>query len=310
MEILVLYGGDSSEREVSLRSGERVSAALRERGHTVCAVDARGEAPRAEWIALARRVDAVFLCFHGGAGEDGRWQAALERAGVFHYTGSDARASALAMDKPRAKACVSRLGVLCARGAIWRVGEAHPPMGYPFIVKPCGGGSSVGFQILKNEEQAEKLVPSEDLLCESYLPGREYSVGVLQGCALPPVEICPQNGVYDYEHKYTQGATRELCPAPVCAVRLAELQNLAQICFVALGLRDFARIDFKEDSQGRPCFLEANTLPGMTVTSLLPLAAGVRGIGFGELCQKMAEWAKGRKITQQRLTIEERSGIM
>lgn len=295
MEILLLYGGDSDEREVSLRSGARVRAALLEKGHTVEAVDARGDAPDAALLESARRADAVFLCFHGGAGEDGRWQEAFERADVLHYTGSDARASALAMDKPRAKERVRRCGVPCARDAIWRAGTVCPDMEIPFIVKPCCGGSSVGFQILKSEEERKNLAPSVDLLCETYLSGREYSVGVLQGRALPPVEIRPQSGVYDYAHKYTQGATREICPAPLSPVRQAELQNLAQICFAALGLRDFARIDFKEDAQGIPHFLEANTLPGMTKTSLLPLAASVRGIGFSALCEKMAALAKMRK---------------
>ena len=295
MKILLLYGGDSNEREVSLRSGARVRAALLEKGHTVEAVDARGEGPDAVLLESARCADAVFLCFHGGAGEDGRWQAALERAGVFHYTGSDARGSALAMDKPRAKECVRRCGVPCAKDALWRIGEACPEMELPFIVKPCRGGSSVGFQIVKSHEEGKNLTSFEDLLCEKYLSGREYSVGVLEGRALPPVEICPQNGIYDYAHKYTQGATREVCPAPLTPVRLAELQNLAQICFAALGLRDFARIDFKEDAQGVPHFLEANTLPGMTETSLLPLGASVRGIDFAALCEKMAVLAKMRK---------------
>ncbi len=295
MEILVLFGGDSEEREVSLRSGARVCAALRERGHSVKGIDARGEAPSAHMLTLAREADAVFLCFHGGAGEDGRWQSALDAAGVAHYTGSGGAASALAMDKPRAKACVTKLGVPCARGVVWRVGEACPVGDFPFIVKPCKGGSSVGFSIVKSKEDLEKLAPSGDLLCEEYLSGREYSVGVLAGRALAPVEICPQGGVYDYVHKYTENATRELCPAPVSPVKRARLQNLAQVSFAALGLRDFARIDFKESAQGELCFLEANTLPGMTATSLLPLAASVCGLSFGALCEKLAEMANARK---------------
>lgn len=298
MEIAVFYGGISAEREVSLRSGTRVCAALRERGHTVWGTDAQAERPSEAQLALARRADAVFLCFHGGAGEDGRWQAAFEEAGIYHYTGSDARASALAMDKPRAKLCVQGVGVPCAKGCVWHLGESFPSMPYPCIVKPCRGGSSVGFGILKSEGEMKKLAPFEDLLCEEYLPGREYSVGILAGRALAPVEICPEGGVYDYERKYTKGATRELCPAPLSAPRLAELQNLAMLCFSALGLRDFARIDFKENTAGTPCFLEANTLPGMTETSLLPLAARVRGITFGKLCEKMAEMASARRIAQ------------
>lgn len=298
MEIVVFYGGESEEREVSLQSGKRVCEALLEKGHSVRGIDARGTAPSEEELLLARRADAVFLAFHGGAGEDGRWQAALERAGVFHYTGSDAQGSALAMDKPRAKERVKGLGVVLAEGAVWRVGEACPMMEFPFIVKPCNGGSSVGFRVIKSGEDLKNLIPSGDLLCENYLAGREYSVGILDGRALPPVEICPLGGVYDYAHKYTENATRELCPAPLSAARLAELQNFAMICFAALELRDFARIDFKENGAGVPCFLEANTLPGMTATSLLPLAASVRGIGFGELCEKMVRIAAARRIAQ------------
>jgi len=295
LKVLVLCGGVSEEREVSLRSGARVAAALQKNGHTVVSFDVQEAMPRADLVQTCRAADAVFLCFHGGAGEDGRWQGALEAAGVRHYTGSDARASALAMDKPRAKACVSAIGVPVAKGAVWHVGEACPPLEYPFAAKPPCGGSSIGFCIVHGREEWEKLVPSGDLLCECYLPGAEYSVGVLQGRALPPVQIIPLGGTYDYAHKYTPDATREICPAPLSAKRLAALQNLALCSFCALGLRDFARVDFKEDEKGQPVFLEANTLPGMTQTSLLPLAAAARGICFEELCERMAQMAFSRK---------------
>lgn len=296
MEILVLYGGESEERAVSIRSGKRVCAALRKKGHTVIGVDARGVAPSPSLVEKAQHADAVFLCFHGGAGEDGRWQAALEEKGIFHYTGSDAAASALAMDKPRAKMQVMRFGVPCAQGVVWRAGISPPAVDLPCVIKPPNGGSSIGFRVIENVEEWEKLVPLGDLLCETYLPGREYSVGILAQRALPPIEILPIGGVYDYAHKYTQNATRELCPAPVSPFKLAKLQDLALICFRALGLRDFARIDFKEDAAGEIYFLEANTLPGMTQTSLLPLAAGVRGVDFLQLCEKIAEFAMQRKV--------------
>lgn len=295
MKILVLCGGVSDEREVSLRSGARVTDALQKKGHTVSSFDVQEAAPGADLLQKCRGADAVFLCFHGGAGEDGRWQGALEAVGVRHYTGSDAYASALAMDKPRAKACVSAVGVPVADGLVWHAGEAQPPLGYPFIVKPPCGGSSIGFSVIHGGQEWEKLAPSGDLLCERYLPGAEYSVGVLQGYALPPVQIIPLDGTYDYAHKYTPDATREICPAPLSAPRLAALQNLALCCFGALGLRDFARVDFKEDEKGDPVFLEANTLPGMTQTSLLPLAAAVRGVPFEELCERMAQMAFSRK---------------
>ena len=234
MEIVVFYGGSSDERAVSLRSGARICEALLQKGHTVVGIDALGEVPSAEEIRLARSADAVFLAFHGGAGEDGHWQAALEAAGVFHYTGSDAAASALAMDKPRAKVRVGEFGVPLAIGAIWRAGEGCPTMEFPFVIKPCNGGSSIGFQVVNEAADIKNLVPSGDLLCESYLPGAEYSVGVLEGRALPPVQICPVDGLYDYAHKYTENAAREWCPAPIGATRTAQLQDLALLCFTAL----------------------------------------------------------------------------
>ena len=294
MRIVVISGGESEEREVSLRSGERVSAALRKRGHEVLERVVRGAALPAALLREARAADAVFLCLHGGAGEDGTWQALLEAAGVFHYTGTGPRGSSLAMDKLRAKEAVAALGVRVARGELWQKGAA-PSLSFPYIVKPRAGGSSVGLCVIRTEADVEKLAPSGDLLCEEYLSGREYSVGVLQGRALPPVEICPGDGMYDYAHKYTPGATKEICPAPLSAPRTAELQNLAMVCFCALGLRDFARVDFKEDAQGRVCFLEANTLPGMTDTSLLPLAAQTVGLSFPVLCEKMAQMAATRR---------------
>lgn len=295
MQIIVVYGGVSGEREVSLCSGKRVCEALQASGHAVEGIRVDTALPNAAFLERAREADAVFLCLHGGAGEDGRWQSILEEAGIRHYTGSNAAASALAMDKPRAKACVKERGIPTAAGTVWREGGCAPALSYPFIVKPCNGGSSVGFAIVKSREEFEKLTPSGDLLCETYLPGREYSVAVWNGRALPPIEIRPRGGVYDYAHKYEVGASEEICPAPLSAVRLAHLQNMALVCFEALGLRDFARVDFKEDAAEMPCFLEANTLPGMTATSLFPLAARTVGISMEALCEGIAQQAARRK---------------
>ena len=296
MEILLLSGGVSVEREVSLRSGDCVCEALIAKGHDVTSVRVATELPDAQLLAQARAADAVFLCLHGGAGEDGRWQAAMEAAGVFHYTGSGPEASAIAMDKPRAKARVAQIGVPTALGCVWKKGEKHPSIPFPFVTKPCCGGSSVGLCIVNGADELKDFWPVEDLLCECYLPGREYSVAVWNGRVIPPIEIRPRGGVYDYAHKYEAGATQEICPAPIEAARLAQLQDLALICFSSLGLRDYARIDFKEDANGTPCFLEANTLPGMTKTSLFPLAARVAGIPMQELCEKMVQIASARKV--------------
>ncbi len=296
MEVLVVSGGVSEEREVSLSSGARVCEALCGAGHNAHEIRVDTPLPDAAFLARAREADCVFLCLHGGTGEDGSWQTVLEEAGVRHYTGSDPVASALAMDKPRAKARVERYGVPTAKGCVRHKGEALSKLAYPFIVKPCNGGSSVGFFIVKNEEDLGKLDPSVDLLCETYLPGREFSVAVWNGRALPPIEIRPRGGVYDYAHKYEVGGSEEICPAPLGAPRLARLQNLALICFHALGLRDYGRIDFKENAAGEPCFLEANTLPGMTATSLFPLAARAIGVSMEALCEEIARTGAERKL--------------
>lgn len=306
MEILVVSGGVSEERAVSICSGARVCEALRQSGHKVHSVQVDRALPDAALLFRAKEVACVFLCLHGGTGEDGGWQAALEAAGVRHYTGSAPNASALAMDKPRAKARVAACGVPVAKGGVWRLGTSAPVLPYPFIVKPCNGGSSVGFAIVRNEDDLKKLHPSGDLLCEEYLPGREFSVAVYGDRALPAIEIRPRGGVYDYAHKYEIGASEEICPAPLPAPQLARLQDLSLVCFSVLGLRDYARIDFKENAAGEPCFLEANTLPGMTATSLFPLAARTAGITMEALCDEIARTGAKRKAMDEKGILDNR----
>lgn len=291
-----MYGGAGDEREVSLSSGACVAEALCLAGHTVLGVDWNGKVEHIPFGALAAS-DAVFLALHGGSGENGELQSALEEQGIFHYTGSSPYASSLAMNKGRAKAAVAPLGVPVAAGFLLSEGKTLTPASLPLVVKPLCGGSSVGLLIIKSEKDLENPLPRGVLLCEEYLPGREYSVGILEGVPLPPVEIIPHNGVYDYKNKYTVGATREECPARVDKGKLATLKREASAAFFALGLRDYARIDFKEDAAGVPRFLEANTLPGMTKTSLLPLAASVAGFDMSALCQRMVIPAARRKRT-------------
>ena len=194
-----------------------------------------------------------------------------------------------------AKRLVGAVGVPVAEGVLLHGATASAPLPYPCVVKPQNGGSSIGMQVIQTAEEWRKLAPSGGILCESYLPGREFTVGILDGAALPVVEIRPRGGVYDYRHKYTAGACEELCPAPIPPERARHLQELSRKAFAALGLRDYARIDLREDSKGKPCFLEANTLPGMTQTSLFPLAAEAAGLSFPELCEKMAAMAAKRK---------------
>ena len=295
MQIEVLYGGDSPERAVSLCSGARVCEALRRAGAAVSLTDWRGGAVSPALLCRLRAADAVFLALHGGDGENGRLQELLEANGIAHYTGSDSDAAALAMHKPRAKAAVAAFGVPTAKSAVCRAESAEPPLAFPFIIKPIDGGSSLGFLRIDDIAAWQKRAVCDEMLCESYLPGREFTVGVLQDRCLPAVEIKPRGGIYDYEHKYRQGAAEELCPAPLSPSESDRLACLASVAFQALGLRDYARIDFKQDASGRFCFLEANTLPGMTETSLLPLAASAAGIDFETLCIKMARLAAERK---------------
>ena len=295
MRIIVIYGGDSEEREVSIRSGERVVRALSARGHRAIGYDHRGGALPLRVIQAAAEADALFLALHGGDGENGRLQARLTSCGVLHYTGTCPSGAAMAMAKDVAKRLVAAAGVPVADGVLLRGAAEAAPLPYPCVVKPQSGGSSIGMQVIQNAAEWRKLAPSEGLLCESYLPGREFTVGILDGAALPVVEIRPLGGVYDYRHKYTAGACEELCPAPIPPERARYLQALSLRAFAALGLRDYARIDLREDRKGEPRFLEANTLPGMTQTSLFPLAAEAAGLSFPELCEKMAAMAAKRK---------------
>ncbi len=295
MHIAVLYGGVSAERAVSLSSGKCVAQALRSAGEEVTELILDSALPSDKQRAALFASDAVFLALHGGAGEDGSVQRCLEEWGIYHYTGSDARGSALAMDKAAAKTAVQTVGVVVARGVVLREKQAAAPLAYPFIVKPLTGGSSLGLRLIDSEKAWGELQISEALLCERFLTGREFSVGVLDGRALPPVEICPRAGLFDYEHKYVRGKSAEICPAPVSSAERITLQNLALLAFSALGLRDYARVDFKEGNAGELCFLEANTLPGMTDCSLLPLAASHAGLDFTALCQTMATLAAKRR---------------
>ena len=294
MRIEVLYGGDSPEREVSLCSGARVADALRAAGATVFLTDWQGGGLPTALIPRLLAADAVFLALHGGDGENGRLQELLEASGILHYTGSDGSAAALAMHKPRAKAAVAACGVPTAKSVVCDA-RGTPPLAYPFIIKPIDGGSSLGFLRVDDATAWKRCNACGEVLCEQYLPGREFTVGILQGQCLPAVEIRPLGGVYDYAHKYRQGGAKELCPAPIPAQESARLACLALAAFRALGLRDYARIDFKQDEKGRFCFLEANTLPGMTETSLLPLAASAAGMDFEALCMTMARLAAKRK---------------
>jgi len=297
LNIVVMLGGPSAERKVSLNSGAGVVKALRSLGHTVVELDP--ETP--DWI-LPPEMDAVFLALHGTYGEDGTVQAQLEKLGV-PYTGCDAGASRIAFDKVLTKQRCVAAGVPTAKFLVVEAAKTPWPLGWqpPLVVKPVRQGSSVGLQFVERVADwgnalNEALHYDSQLLVEEKIVGRETTVGILDGVALPIVEVCPKVGSYDYKNKYTAGNTEYFCPADFDAVTTKRIQEAALGAFHAIGGRDYSRVDVMVRTNGDPIVLEVNTLPGMTETSLLPKAAAAAGIGYAELCQQMIELALKRKM--------------
>jgi D-alanine-D-alanine ligase len=246
-----------------------------------------------------KQADVVFLGLHGGYGEDGTVQAMLDMAGI-RYTGSGHLASALAMDKDLSKHLFRRAGVQTADWVMARAGQAPDDqmgkLGLPVIVKPSKQGSTVGLSIVRKREElagaiAEAFRYDDEVMVEQFVPGRELTVGILGDQALPVGEIIPKHEIYDYECKYTPGMAEEVFPAQIPSDRAREAQDLARRAFQALKLRGCARIDFRMTDDGSLYCLEANTLPGMTQTSLIPQAAAAAGIPFPDLCERIARLA-------------------
>ena len=292
--VAVLFGGDSTEREVSLRSGNAVLASLKRRG-----VDAHAFDPQDKALPtlLTEGFDRVWIALHGPGGEDGTLQGALEYLGV-PYTGSGVTGSAIGMDKLRTKRLAHAIGVATADCVVLR-GEqdlevALERLGLPMIVKPATQGSSVGMsKVLTAAElpaayQAAARVESS-VFAEPWITGKEYTVAVLQGRALPSIRIETPNAFYDYEAKYLRNDTRYFCPSGLSAPAEQHLANLALAAFDAVGASGWGRADFMMDTTGRPLLLEVNTIPGMTDHSLGPMAAKAAGIEFDELVWRVLE---------------------
>ena len=327
LRIAVLMGGTSAERDVSLASGIRITEALRKQGHEVVAVDtvsgvlsaadeqkllAGGVVKTAppDTKALIRmntamqgtlktlpQADVLFLALHGGQGEDGTLQALLDLTGV-PYTGSGHMASALAMDKDLSKHLFRAAGVLTPDWlmAPATVEEVRTALGFPVIVKPSKQGSTVGLSIVKTPEELqpaidEAFVHDDEVMIEQFIAGRELTVGILGDVALPVGEIIAKHEIYDYECKYTPGMAVEEFPARLTDEETRTVQTQAKRAFDALKLRGYARIDFRMATDGKFFCLEANTLPGMTQTSLIPQAAAAAGISFPELCDRIVQLA-------------------
>lgn len=295
LNITVMLGGPSAEREVSLRSGAAVAQALRSLGHSVTELDPRTE----EW-ALRPKTDVVFLALHGTYGEDGTVQRALEALKV-PYTGCDPEASRIAFDKHLTKLRCVQAGVPTARFILLNSPEASWPMGWdpPIVLKPVRQGSSVGLQFVERVADwgsalSEAFRFDTEVLMEEKISGREVTVGILGREPLPLVEVRPKTGVYDYQSKYTSGATEYLCPAPFDGAATRRIQQAAWGAFQAVGGRDYARVDVMVRPDGEPLVLEVNTLPGMTETSLLPKAAAAAGLSYAALCERMIDLALAR----------------
>ena len=329
MKIAVLFGGTSQERDVSIASAAQIIPALRDLGHDVIAIDTvtgrlTGEAEkkmltsgvgpeppstaalanmRESALALSsnasdiRDVDVVFLALHGGAGEDGRVQAVLDLAGMA-YTGSNHIASAVAMDKDLSKRLFRAAGVPTADWLMAPVlaHDVADRLGWPVVVKPNKQGSTVGLSIVREASALAEAVHlaeryDDEVMVEKFVPGRELTVGILEGEALPVGEIITRSGIFDYQAKYQTGGAQEIFPADLSDSQSTELQRLAVRAHEALKLGVYSRIDFRMDPRGNFWCLEANSLPGMTAASLLPQAARVAGIEFPRLVERICRAA-------------------
>lgn len=346
MKIVVLAGGISTERDVSLSSGTMIYRALKKRGHQVILLDvylgyewedsllnekAHDRNPEMvfdmekDWagelgtiteknpdieqikamrpdgkknffgpnvITLCQAADVVFMALHGENGENGKIQACFDLMGIT-YTGTDYLSSAISMNKGISKELFAVYGIPTPSGFRLKKREKREQkIAFPCMVKACCGGSSVGVAIASGEEDYEAALEEafsydEEVIVEQYIKGREFSVGVMDGKALPVIEIAPLTGFYNYKNKYQPGATRETCPAELPETKTKELQSCAEKVFKALRLQNYARMDFMMSGEGDIYCLEANTLPGMTPTSLLPQEAAAMGMDFGDLCEEI-----------------------
>ncbi|MEO8308836.1 MAG: D-alanine--D-alanine ligase [Pseudomonadota bacterium] len=302
-KVAVLLGGGSAEREISLKSGTAVLAALKRRG-----VDAEGFDPRELPLAKLkdRHFDRVWIALHGPGGEDGTLQGALEFLGV-PYTGSGVMGSAIGMDKLRTKRLAAAVGVMSAESVVLRsaadCATALEKLGLPLIVKPATQGSSVGMSKVSAAAEMQAAYQAaaavdDVVFAEQWITGAEYTVAVLHRRVLPAIRIEAANSFYDYEAKYHRNDTKYHCPAGLSAPAEAHMASLALAAFDAVGAQGWGRVDFMADATGRPLLLELNTVPGMTDHSLVPMAARAAGIDFEELCWQVLETSFVREVSR------------
>lgn len=293
--VVVLYGGGSSEREISLASGIGVLAALRRKG-----VDAHGIDCDAQGIRQMLRgdFDRAFIALHGRGGEDGTVQGALESMGI-PFTGSGVLGSALSMDKYHSKRMWSATGIPTPSFEIIDSDKSLDAVceriGFPMAIKPVSEGSSIGVSMVRDTAGLERAVMAakafdDRIIAESWIGDAEYTAAILAGCVLPLIRLETPDGFYDYRAKYTTGAgTRYLCPSGLDGRTEAEFGRLALTAFTALGAGGWGRVDFVCDEAGSPFFIDVNTIPGMTGHSLVPRAARAIGVGYGDLVWRILE---------------------
>ena len=339
MKIVVLAGGLSTERDVSLASGAGICKTLREKGHDAFLLDvylgfpydadkleevftlpdaglqiAEGikttepdlaaiKASREDQsdcfvgpnvIDICRLADIVFMALHGDVGENGKLQATFDILGI-KYTGPNYLGSALAMDKGITKQIFKMSGVPTPLGTALKKSQKDMPLSdlglsLPVVVKPCSGGSSIGVYIVDNEEDYREAIEKsftyeDEVVIEPYIKGREFACGIIDGKALPVIEIIPKTGFFDYANKYQAGATEEICPAQIPDEVAERIQKATELAFKSLKLDVYSRADFLWDDKNEIYCLEVNTLPGMTSASLLPQEAKAAGIEYGDLCE-------------------------
>lgn len=339
MKVVVLAGGISTERDVSLMSGKMIYQAVRRLGHQAVLLDVflgmerddighifesdedfakdiadireinpditavkaqRSDGGKSYFgpnvIRICQMADVVFLGLHGEDGENGKVQAAFDLLGI-RYTGTDFVSSALSMDKSISKELFMHNRIPTPAGTVVKKGrEGKAEVPFPCVVKVCSGGSSIGVSIVNDEAEYEAALQDafqydEEVIVEQYIKGREFTCCVLDGHALPIVEIAPKEGFYDYKNKYQAGSTVEICPAELDFAHTREIQEISEKVFQVLRLKKYARMDFMMDAAGNCYCLEANTLPGMTPTSLIPQEAAAVGMDYDHLCQKIIDMA-------------------
>lgn len=336
MNIVVLAGGISTERDVSLTSGQNVVNALRKGGYNAALLDVYLGYDREDWhdffakteaereavasigvkdpsieavkaargasadgffgpnvLNICRMADFTFLGLHGEDGENGKVQASFDLLGI-RYTGTGCLGSAIAMNKYVSKQLMQANAILTADYIVLHKGvNEHERFPVPCVIKPSSGGSSVGVSIVMNEADYDSALAAafryeDEVIVEKYIKGREFSVGVLGDAVLPPIEIIPKAGFYDYANKYQPGMTEEICPADLTEEQTAAAQLAAKTVFHTLGLEIYGRVDFiLNEADGKFYALEANSLPGMTGMSLLPQEAAAVGISYEDLCAKI-----------------------